>query len=64
MLLLGLDPVCQLSSLTDQLVGLASFTESLGTLLAQVQDVHVQLFDLGLTGADGASIDQLLLGCG
>ena len=52
MLLLGLDPVCQLSSFSDELVSFAGFAQPLGSLLAQVQDVGVELFDLGLASSD------------
>ena len=61
MLLLGLDPVGQLSSLSDQLIGFAGLAQPLSALLAQVEDVGVQLLDLCLTCSNGAAIDELLL---
>ncbi len=62
MLLLGLDPVCQLGCLSDELVGFAGLAQSLGSLLTKGEDVGVKLLDLGLASSDRAAVDQLLLG--
>ena len=61
MLLLSLDPVCQLSRLSDELIGFARFRQPVGSLLPEVEDVDVQLLDLSLPGPDGAAVHKLLL---
>jgi hypothetical protein len=61
MLLLGLNPVGQLCCLSDELVGFAGFAQPVGALLAEVEDVDVQLLDLSLAGSDRTAINKLLL---
>ena len=48
-LFLSLDPICEFSCFTHKLIGFASLAQSLGSLLTQVQNVCVELFNLYLT---------------
>jgi len=61
MLLLGSDPVWELLSFTHKLISLASFFQSFPPLRSQLNEVIVQFLNLGFSGTNRWTVDQLLL---